>query len=130
MFTLNALVEAARAGEADRGFAVVAEERARTRALLLDADGLVLASSDGAGVLSERVELRTVGKTTGHHPDGTRTAGSRPTPTWAGTAPWSSPPPTEDRPTSRLRPVRGPKSRLWPPDRRPKSRLWPPRIVS
>ncbi|WP_304610694.1 methyl-accepting chemotaxis protein [Modestobacter sp. L9-4] len=63
------------------------DERARTRALLLDADGLVLAASDGAGVLSERVELRTGGAASGHHPDGARTVGFARTPgyeTYAG----------------------------------------------
>ena len=63
------------------------DERARTRALLLDADGLVLASSDGSGVLSERVELRTGGAASGHHPDGERTVGFARTPgyeTYAG----------------------------------------------
>jgi hypothetical protein len=47
----------------------------------------VLAASDGAGVLSERVELRTGGAATGHHPDGARTVGFARTPgyeTYAG----------------------------------------------
>ena len=34
----------------------------RTRALLLDANGRVIAASDGEGVLRERVELQTEGR--------------------------------------------------------------------
>jgi hypothetical protein len=49
ILALNATIEAARAGEAGRGFAVVAGD------LLVDARGRVLATSDGAGVLEERV---------------------------------------------------------------------------
>ena len=69
------------------GLRLTDDERARTRALLLDAEGLVLASSDGAGVLSERVELRTGGEATGHYPAGARTVGFARTPgyeTYAG----------------------------------------------
>ncbi|UUX52005.1 methyl-accepting chemotaxis protein [Nisaea acidiphila] len=48
-------------------------EAARSRALLLDADFRVIAASDGAGVLSERFDLRTEGRDSGHYslPDGT-----------------------------------------------------------
>jgi hypothetical protein len=48
-------------------------EAARSRALLLDADFRVIAASDGAGVLQERFELRTEGRSSGHYsmPDGT-----------------------------------------------------------
>jgi len=56
------------------------DERARTRALLLDADGRVIASSDGRGVLTEQVALHTGGASTGHHPDGDRTVGFARTP--------------------------------------------------
>ena len=62
------------------GLRLADDERARTRALLLDATGLVLASSDGQGVLSERVELRTGGEATGSYPDGDRTVGFARTP--------------------------------------------------
>jgi hypothetical protein len=44
-------------------------ERDRTRCLLLDASGLVLASSDRSGVLSERVALRTEGRAGGYYAD-------------------------------------------------------------
>lgn len=56
------------------------DERARTRALLLDAEGLVIAASDGQGVLTERVQLRTGGAETGHYADGDRTVGFARTP--------------------------------------------------
>nr|WP_299953550.1 methyl-accepting chemotaxis protein [uncultured Modestobacter sp.] len=62
------------------GLRLADDERARTRALLLDATGLVLAASDGQGVLTERLELRTGGETTGAYPDGDRTVGFARTP--------------------------------------------------
>jgi hypothetical protein len=43
------------------------EERRRTRALLVDAKGLVIAASDGRGVLQERVQLKTDGRNHGHY---------------------------------------------------------------
>lgn len=48
-------------------------EASRSRALLLDADFRVIASSDGKGVLEERFDLRTEGRSSGHYalPDGT-----------------------------------------------------------
>jgi len=45
------------------------EEKARTRVLLVDAQGLVIAASDGKGLLSEHVRLRTEGKASGHYTD-------------------------------------------------------------
>ena len=48
------------------------EDRARSRALLVDARGLVLASSGGTGVLSEVIDLGGRGQTSGY---GERTAG-------------------------------------------------------
>jgi Methyl-accepting chemotaxis protein (MCP) signalling domain len=62
-------------------------ERGRTRALLLDADGLVIAASDGAGVLSERVVLKTDGRDGGYYTDGDAIVGFARTPgyeTYAG----------------------------------------------
>lgn len=52
------------------------EERAKTRALLVDASGLVIAASDGKGILSERVQIKSDGRDSGHYrdPDGTITA--------------------------------------------------------
>jgi len=48
-------------------------EAARSRALLLDADFRVIAASDGKGVLTERFDLKTEGRDSGHYalPDGT-----------------------------------------------------------
>jgi len=50
-------------------------ERERTRCMLLDARGTVIASSDGRGILSERIDLQTGGSTSGYYqsPDGTVT---------------------------------------------------------
>ncbi len=52
------------------------EERARTRVLLVDAQHRVIAASDGKGILSEKIPLRTEGRSAGHYraPDGTVTA--------------------------------------------------------
>lgn len=55
-------------------------ERARTRALLLDADGLVIAASDGEGVLSERVALKTEGREGGYYTEGDAIVGFARTP--------------------------------------------------
>jgi len=48
------------------------DEKARTRVLLIDAQGLVIAASDQRGLLSEHVRLTTNGKASGHYvdPDG------------------------------------------------------------
>lgn len=58
------------------GVRISPAERERTRVLLVDAGGRVLASSDGAGVLSERVQLRAEGRSAGyrHEPDGSTIA--------------------------------------------------------
>jgi hypothetical protein len=56
------------------------DERRRTRALLLDANGRVIAASDGQGVLSERLELRTDGSETGYYIDGDAIVGFAHTP--------------------------------------------------
>lgn len=56
------------------------EERERTRALLLDADGRVLAASDRTGVLDDRVTLATDGAATGYYRDGDRLVGFAETP--------------------------------------------------
>lgn len=55
------------------GVRVVPEERARTRCLLLDSRGRVIAASDGRGLLDETFELKTEGKPSGAYqmPDGT-----------------------------------------------------------
>ena len=49
------------------GVALSDEERAQARALLLDAEGRVIAASDGAGILSEVFTLRTEGRPRGHY---------------------------------------------------------------
>ncbi len=46
------------------------EERKRTRALLVDAKGLVIAASDGRGILQERLSLKTDGRAYGHYASG------------------------------------------------------------
>lgn len=48
-----------------RGVRLNPEERTRTRVLLLDAQGRVLAASDGQGLLTERIPLETGGRTSG-----------------------------------------------------------------
>ena len=45
------------------------DERQRTRALLLDASGRIIAASDRQGVLTERLELRTDGREAGYYID-------------------------------------------------------------
>ena len=62
------------------GLRLTDDERSHTRALLLDAEGLVIAASDGQGLLTERVQLRTGGATTGHYAEGGRTVGFARTP--------------------------------------------------
>ncbi|MFN8726170.1 MAG: methyl-accepting chemotaxis protein [Rhodospirillales bacterium] len=55
------------------GVRVAPEERARTRGLLVDSRGRIIAASDGRGVLDETFELKTEGKQSGAYqmPDGT-----------------------------------------------------------
>ena len=48
-----------------RGIRLTADEKTRTRALLLDAQGRVLAASDGQGVLSEVIHLEAGNRTSG-----------------------------------------------------------------
>ena len=45
------------------------EERKRTRVVLTDSQGLVIAASDDRGLLTEHVRLRTEGRTSGHYVD-------------------------------------------------------------
>ena len=45
------------------------DEKDTTRVLLTDANGLVIAASDGKGILSEHFRLRTEGKMSGHYVD-------------------------------------------------------------
>jgi len=51
------------------GVRVSEEERDATRVMLVDADSRVIASSDGSGILSERLPLQTDGKRSGHYRD-------------------------------------------------------------
>jgi hypothetical protein len=46
-----------------------AAEKARTRCLLVDATGLIIAASDHRGVLTESVSLRSTNKALGHYHD-------------------------------------------------------------
>ncbi|ESQ83119.1 hypothetical protein AEAC466_14750 [Asticcacaulis sp. AC466] len=59
-----------------QGIRLSEEERQRTRVLLVDATGRVIAASDDRGLLSDRVSLRNDGRAFGHDmaPDGTVTA--------------------------------------------------------
>lgn len=50
-----------------QGLRVAPEDRERTRALPLDGEGLVLAASDGRGVLAERFELRADDGASGYY---------------------------------------------------------------
>lgn len=56
------------------------EERGRTRVLIVDARGRVLAASDRRGLLSEVVTLRTDGAAGGYYADGSTTVGFARTP--------------------------------------------------
>ncbi|WP_205699234.1 methyl-accepting chemotaxis protein [Conexibacter sp. SYSU D00693] len=63
------------------------EERERTRAMLVDADGLVLAASDGQGILEERFRIATDGRESGFYGERDRIVGFAHTPgyeTYAG----------------------------------------------
>ena len=62
------------------GVRMTDEEKERTRVMLLDAGGTVIASSDGRGILSERVTLRTEGKDTGFYSETGRVIGFALTP--------------------------------------------------
>lgn len=52
-----------------RGIRLTAEEKELSRAMIVDRNGTVIAASDGTGVLTERLSLRTEGKTQGHYLD-------------------------------------------------------------
>lgn len=56
-----------------QGVRLAPDERLRTRVLLTDAQGLIIASSDGKGILSEHVRLRTEGRTSGNYTDASGT---------------------------------------------------------
>ena len=56
-----------------QGVRLAPDERARTRVQLTDAQGLIIASSDGKGILSEHVRLRTEGRTSGNYTDASGT---------------------------------------------------------
>jgi len=56
------------------------DERTRTRALLLDAHGRVIAASDRRGLLTERLALRTDGRTSGYYAEGQNVVGFAHTP--------------------------------------------------
>jgi hypothetical protein len=62
------------------GVRMTDEERERTRVMLLDANGTVIASSDRRGILSERITLRTEGKDTGFYSETGRVVGFALTP--------------------------------------------------
>ncbi len=47
-------------------------ERENARALLLDSAGRVIAASDGHGILTERIQLRTEGRASGSYDAGGR----------------------------------------------------------
>ncbi|MFN3808551.1 methyl-accepting chemotaxis protein [Asticcacaulis sp.] len=49
-----------------KGVRLSEAEKRRTRVLLTDAQGLIIAASDGRGTLSERVRLDTQGRASGH----------------------------------------------------------------
>ena len=49
------------------GLRLAPEDRERTRRLLLDAEGRVLAAPDRRGLLRDRVALRTDGRPEGHY---------------------------------------------------------------
>jgi hypothetical protein len=55
-----------------QGVRLTDEERARTRVLLVDSAKRVIASSDGQGILSERVTLNTQGRSNGYYEEGKR----------------------------------------------------------
>ncbi len=58
------------------GVRIAPAERDLTRVLLVDADHRIIAASDGQGILSEQIQLRTGNRDSGHYraPDGTTVA--------------------------------------------------------
>jgi len=69
------------------GVRLTEDERRRTRVLLVDITGRVIASSDGKGLLSETVRLRTDNREFGHYGDGGQVVAFHRTPgyeTYAG----------------------------------------------
>ncbi len=62
------------------GIGLSGEERSRTRSLLLDASGRVIAASDGRGLLEETATLRIEGRERGYDADGDRIVGFALTP--------------------------------------------------
>jgi hypothetical protein len=56
------------------------DDKERTRVMLLDASGTVIASSDGRGILSERITLRSEGRATGFYSEAGRVIGFALTP--------------------------------------------------
>lgn len=58
------------------GVRIAEEERETTRVMLIDADQRVIASSDGQGILAERLSLPSSGRRAGYHhaPDGSLVA--------------------------------------------------------
>ena len=56
-----------------QGVRLAPDEKARTRVLMVDAQGLIIAASDGKGMLNEHVRLRTEGRDSGHYVDSTGT---------------------------------------------------------
>ncbi|ESQ93909.1 methyl-accepting chemotaxis protein [Asticcacaulis benevestitus] len=49
------------------------DERKLTRALLVDAQGLIIAASDGRGILQDRIALRSEGRAFGHYTEASGT---------------------------------------------------------
>ncbi|MGZ3306493.1 MAG: methyl-accepting chemotaxis protein [Asticcacaulis sp.] len=54
------------------GVRLLDNEKQTTRVMLVDGSGRIIAASDGRGLLSDRIELRTGGRTSGHYNDGAR----------------------------------------------------------
>ena len=52
------------------GVRLTEDEKARTRVLLVDAQRRVIAASDGQGILSEKIQLETGGRSHGFYHDG------------------------------------------------------------
>jgi hypothetical protein len=55
-----------------RGVRLTDDERGRSRVLLVDADGRVLAASDGTGALIEHIPIALKGRTAGYEVDPAR----------------------------------------------------------
>ncbi|MGA9659241.1 MAG: methyl-accepting chemotaxis protein [Asticcacaulis sp.] len=60
---------APQAASITHGIRISPDEKAQTRVMLVDAQGLIIASSDDKGILSEHIRLRTEGRTSGHYMD-------------------------------------------------------------